>query len=291
MIGTGIKTPGRPARGGYGLDQRPIGVFDSGLGGLTAVRALCKLLPEEDIVYFGDTGRVPYGTRSRETIIKYARQDVAFLRTFDLKAIVIACGTVSTTAIEVLAEENSIPVLGVVEPAALAAAKHTKSGRIGLIGTQASIRSGAYERYIHTVNPAAQVKATACPLFVPLVENGRFRPGDIVIETVTAEYLTPLREAGVDTLVLGCTHYPLLETVIRNFMGPDVTLINAGAEGARAVAQALKDQGNLARREVPGHCRYFVSDRVEDFAQLASLFLGWDVTEDVTQVEIGIERS
>ena len=284
---TEMNTPGYPAQGGYGLDQRPIGVFDSGLGGLTAVRALRALLPEEDIVYFGDTGRVPYGTRSRETIIKYARQDVAFLRTFDLKAIVIACGTVSTTAIDILSSENPIPVLGVVEPAALAAAKRTTNGRIGLIGTQASIRSGAYERYIHTANPAAQVKAAACPLFVPLVENGRFRPGDIVIETVTAEYLAPLREAGVDTLVLGCTHYPLLEAVIGNYMGPEVALINAGAEGARAVAQALEKEEALARRTAPGRCRYFVSDRVEDFAQLASLFLGWDVTEDVTQVEIG----
>lgn len=165
------------------MDDRPIGVFDSGLGGLTTVRELCRLLPEEDIVYFGDTGRVPYGSRSRETIVKYARQDVAFLRTFDLKTIVIACGTVSTTALDVLAAENPIPVLGVVAPAARAAARATRSGSIGLIGTQASIRSGAYERLIRAENPAARVLAQPCPLFVPLVENGRFRPGDVVIET------------------------------------------------------------------------------------------------------------
>ena len=214
------------------MDDRPIGVFDSGLGGLTTVRELCRLLPEEDIVYFGDTGRVPYGSRSRETIVKYARQDVAFLRTFDLKTIVIACGTVSTTALDVLAAENPIPVLGVVAPAARAAARATRSGSIGLIGTQASIRSGAYERLIRAENPAARVLAQPCPLFVPLVENGRFRPGDVVIETVAAEYLAPLREAGVDTLVLGCTHYPLLEKVIGAYMGPEVRLINSGAEGA-----------------------------------------------------------
>ena len=200
------------------MDDRPIGVFDSGLGGLTTVRELCRLLPEEDIVYFGDTGRVPYGSRSRETIVKYARQDVAFLRTFDLKTIVIACGTVSTTALDVLAAENPIPVLGVVAPAARAAARATRSGSIGLIGTQASIRSGAYERLIRAENPAARVLAQPCPLFVPLVENGRFRPGDVVIETVAAEYLAPLKEAGVDTLVLGCTHYPLLEKVIGAYM-------------------------------------------------------------------------
>ncbi len=268
------------------VDERPVGVFDSGLGGLTAVRELRRLLPGEEIVYFGDTGRVPYGSRSPETIVKYARQDVAFLREFDLKAIVIACGTVSTTALEVLAEENSLPVLGVVAPAARAAARRTRSGRIGLIGTQASIRSGAYERYIRQERPDAQVFAQACPLFVPLVENGRTRPGDVVIETVAAEYLAPLRDSRVDTLVLGCTHYPLLEAVIRSIMGPQVDLISAGAEGARAVAELLRARDALAPRQSRGGCRYFVSDQVQDFSRLASLFLGWDVTGEVGQVDI-----
>ena len=273
---------------GIGLDTRPIGVFDSGLGGLTAVRELCRLLPGEEIVYLGDTGRVPYGSRSRETIVKYARQDVAFLRQFDLKAVVIACGTVSTTALEVLTEENALPILGVVAPAARAAARRTRSGRIGLIGTQASIRSGAYERWIHQERPEAQVFAQACPLFVPLVENGRTRPGDVVIETVAAEYLAPLQAAEVDTLVLGCTHYPLLEAVIRSIMGPGVDLINAGTEGARAVAELLRERGALAPQDAQGGCRYFVSDHVEDFARLASLFLGWDVTGAVGQVDIDL---
>ena len=159
------------------MDDRPIGVFDSGLGGLTTVRELCRLLPEEDIVYFGDTGRVPYGSRSRETIVKYARQDVAFLRTFDLKTIVIACGTVSTTALDVLAAENPIPVLGVVAPAARAAARATRSGRIGLIGTQASIRSGAYERLIRAENPAARVLAQPCPSLCPWWRTAASAPG------------------------------------------------------------------------------------------------------------------
>ena len=268
------------------VDARPVGVFDSGLGGLTAVRELCRLLPGEEIVYFGDTGRVPYGSRSPETIVKYARQDVAFLRQFDLKAIVIACGTVSTTALEVLAEENPLPVLGVVAPAARAAARRTRSGKIGLIGTQASIRSGAYERYIRQERPDAQVFAQACPLFVPLVENGRTRPGDPVIETVAAEYLAPLQDSQVDTLVLGCTHYPLLEAVIRSIMGPQVDLISAGAEGARAVAELLRARDALAPRQAQGGCRYFVSDQVQDFSRLASLFLGWDVTGAVGQVDI-----
>ena len=268
------------------MDARPIGVFDSGLGGLTTVRELCRLLPGEEIVYFGDTGRVPYGSRSRETIIKYARQDMAFLRQFDLKTVVIACGTVSTTALEVLKEETPLPVLGVVAPAARAAARRTRNGRIGLIGTQTSIRSGTYERYIQQERPGTQVVAQPCPLFVPLVENGRTRPGDIVIETVAAEYLAPLKEAQVDTLVLGCTHYPLLEAVIGNIMGPQVDLVSAGAEGARAVAELLQGQDALAPRQSKGGCRYYVSDRVEDFSHLASLFLGWDVAGDVAQVDI-----
>lgn len=268
------------------MDSRPIGVFDSGLGGLTTVRELCRLLPGEDIVYFGDTGRVPYGSRSKETIIRYARQDVTFLRTFDLKLIVIACGTVSTTALDILANENPIPVLGVVAPAAAAAAEATQNGRIGLIGTQASIRSGAYEALIRKADPAAQVTAQPCPLFVPLVENGRFRPGDIVIETVAGEYLAPLKEAGVDTLVLGCTHYPLLQDVIAAQMGPQVRLVNAGAEGARAAAARLTAGGALSGKTEGGSCRYFVSDRQEDFSRLASIFLGWDVTGAVGQVDI-----
>ena len=268
------------------MDSRPIGVFDSGLGGLTTVRELCRLLPGEDIVYFGDTGRVPYGSRSKETIIRYARQDVAFLRTFDLKLIVIACGTVSTTALDILANENPIPVLGVVAPAAAAAAETTQNGRIGLIGTQASIRSGAYEALIRKADPAAQVTAQPCPLFVPLVENGRFRPGDVVIETVAGEYLAPLKEAGVDTLVLGCTHYPLLQDVIAAQMGPQVRLVNAGAEGARAAAARLAADDALSGKTEGGSCRYFVSDRQEDFSRLASIFLGWDVTGAVGQVDI-----
>lgn len=267
------------------MDDRPIGVFDSGLGGLTTVRELCRLLPEEDIVYFGDTGRVPYGSRSRETIVKYARQDVAFLRTFDLKAIVVACGTVSTTALDVLVRENDIPVWGVVEPAARAAARATRNGRVGLIGTQATIRSGAYERRIAREDPSIQVLTEACPLFVPLVENGRFRPGDIVAETVAAEYLAPMREAGVDTLVLGCTHYPLLTEVIGACMGPEVALINVGATCAAAVAERLRAMDALNPGGA-GESRFYVSDSVEGFSRLASTFLQRDVQEAVTQVDI-----
>ena len=268
------------------MDQRPIGVFDSGLGGLTALRELTALLPREEFIYFGDTGRVPYGSRSRETIIRYARQDVAFLRRFDPKAIVIACGTVSTTALDVLREENAIPIFGVVGPAARAAAAATQNGKIGLIGTSASIRTGAYQRAISPLRPDAEFTAAACPLFVPLVENGRFRPGDLVAETVAAEYLTPLKRAGVDTLVLGCTHYPLLREVIGAFMGPGVALIDVGARCAGYVAARLEELDLLSGRESACAPRFFVSDDTGDFARLASLFLGEDVTRNLEQVDI-----
>lgn len=268
------------------MDPRPIGVFDSGLGGLTAVRELSRLLPGEKLIYFGDTGRVPYGGRSRETIIKYARQDVAFLRQFDLKAIVIACGTVSTTALDLLTEENPLPIRGVVAPAVRAALAATKTGKVGLIGTAATIRSGAYERALAALDPRVEVTARACPLFVPLVENGRTQPGDVVIETVCAEYLAPFRGAGVDTLILGCTHYPLIAGVIGAFMGPGVTLVDVGAACARSVAGELREKDLLAPDGAAGECRCYVSDTVDGFSVLASRFLGRDVTGCVERVDI-----
>ncbi len=268
------------------MDTRPIGVFDSGMGGLTAVRQMFHLLPRENIVYFGDTGRVPYGGRSAKTIVRYARQDVAFLRSFDLKAIVIACGTVSTTALSVLKSENAIPILGVVEPAAKAAAAATKSGRIGVIGTKATIRSGAYENAIRALKPDAVLWAKACPLLVPLVEEGRVQRGDPVTERVVAEYLSSLKEEGIDTLVLGCTHYPLLSTVIGDFMGEGVALIDTGEQAARALAALLEEEDKLNTTAEEGQRRYYASDSAEDFAAMASMFLGEDITECAEHVAI-----
>ena len=270
------------------MDTRPIGVFDSGLGGLTAVRELARLMPEEELIYFGDTGRVPYGGRSRDTITTYARQDVRFLRSFDPKAIVIACGTVSTTALDVLRRENDIPVFGVVGPAVRAAARQAKSGPVGLIGTRATIRSGAYERALAALRPGTQVTARSCPLLVPLVENGRYQPGDIVAETVVAEYLAPLKDAGVDTLMLGCTHYPLLKPLISAFMGPQVALVDVGEQCAQWVAGQLAGQGLRADRDRPGRHRFFVSDDSGDFAALASAFLGEDVGDEVAEIDITV---
>lgn len=269
------------------MDTRPIGIFDSGLGGLTAAGELARLLPTERIVYFGDTGRVPYGSRSQETILKYARQDVAFLKSFGLKAVVIACGTVSTVAIRQLKAENDLPIIGVVEPAGLAAATATHNGRVGLIGTQASVRSGAYERVIASVRPDIQVTAIPCPLLVPLIEAGRIHQGDLVIETVVSEYLAPMKEADIDTLVLGCTHYPLLKHIISQQMGPGVTLIDTGEQCALEAARLLRESDMLAppdRKE--GKRQYYVSDAPAGFVRTATLFLGEEIEDAVERVDI-----
>lgn len=262
------------------MDKRAIGVFDSGLGGLTAVRRLHALMPQENIIYFGDTGRVPYGTRGRDIITKYARQDVAFLRQYDLKSIIIACNTVSAIALDLLSKENDIPIIGTVEPACRRAMTMTQNGRVGVIGTAATIRSGAYEKYLHKKDGTLDLFTQACPLFVPLVENGRVHRGDVVIETVVKEYLTPLKDAGVDTLILGCTHYPLLEEVIGDFMGPDVTLIDSGAEAANLASTQFDPN------EGTGTTQYFVSDDPQGFDQLAELFLQEKVNVGAELVDI-----
>ena len=267
------------------MDQRPIGVFDSGLGGLTAVRQLRRIMPSENIIYFGDTSRVPYGNRCRDTILKYAQEDTRFLRTFGPKAIVIACGTVSSNCLETLQEESDIPITGVVEPAVHRAAALTKNRRVGVAATRATVSSGAYERTFRRLDPRLEVYSLACPLFVPLVEEGRCRPGDVVIETVAEEYLSPLRDRGVDTLVLGCTHYPLLTEVIARTMGEGVALVDVGAESARGCRDLLTARGALADREA-GTSGYYTSDRAENFQRLASLFLGEDAAGEVQQIDL-----
>ena len=268
------------------MDNRAIGVFDSGLGGLTAVRQIRAILPSENIIYFGDTSRVPYGGRSHETLLKFARQDVRFMRSFDIKAILVACGTVSTNALPELTAENDLPILGVVEPACRRAAALTKTRRVGLIATAASVRTGAYAQGIHRIDGGIEVLSRACPLFVPLVENGRYQPGDIVVETVAREYLEPLKAAGIDVLILGCTHYPLLAPVIAEIMGPEVQLINTGAQAAWELKHELEQRDMLAE-ERRGDALYCVSDRPEDFGLLAGQFL----QEDVPSVrEVDIEQ-
>lgn len=268
------------------MDTRPIGVFDSGLGGLTAVRSLRQILPEEDLIYFGDTARVPYGGRARETILKYARQDVRFLRSFDLKAIVIACGTVSTTSLDTLQAENDLPIVGVVEPTCRRALLVTKNQKVGIIATLASIRSGAYEATLRRLDPAVEVIGKPCPLFVPLVENGRIKRGDVVIETVAREYLEPLKATGIDTLILGCTHYPLLTDIVADIMGPDVTLVSAGEESAFELKRLLKATDQRAEESRPGEAEFYVSDQPEDFERIASVFLQEDLRHTARRIDI-----
>ena len=267
------------------MDQRPIGVFDSGLGGLTAVREMRRLMPSENIIYFGDTSRVPYGGRSPEILLRYARQDVSFLRSFDIKAILVACGTVSTTCLPTLQAENDLPILGVVEPACRRAISVTHNGRVGLIATAASVRSGAYERCIRRLGGDMEVVARACPLFVPLVENGRYRPGDTVVETVAREYLLPVKESGIDTLILGCTHYPLLHDVVAEVMGPEVTLIDTGEEAAWELKRTLQARQLLSDSE-SGETTLFASDQPDDFGVMAGHFLQEKLTRPVLPVNI-----
>lgn len=252
------------------MDMRPIGVFDSGLGGLTAVSEIMKLFPNERIVYFGDTARVPYGTRSEETIMRYVREDIEFLRGFDIKAVIIACGTASSVALPHIGDECDVPVFGVVKPASAAAVRATKNKKIGIIGTSATIKSRSYEREILAYLPDAGIFTAACPLFVPLVENGRTDPRDIVLRTMVEEYLSPIKSAGVDTLIMGCTHYPIIEQAIAEFMGDGVALINPGREAA----VHLGERTDIEKSTGEGGCRFFVSDDRENFSVNASRFLG-----------------
>ena len=217
------------------MDNRAIGVFDSGRGGLTTVKELRRLLPQENLIYFGDTGRVPYGTRSRETIRQYAMQDIAFLKRHDVKLIIIACGTVSSQLTPEMSEKIGVPHSGVVLPAAQAACAATATGRVGVIGTTATVRSGAYGRAIRSINPGVHVFGNACPLFVPLVENGFIQPDNEVTAKVAELYLQPIQQAEVDTLILGCTHYPILYETINRVLGYRVTLVDAGKEVARSL--------------------------------------------------------
>lgn len=265
------------------MDKRPIGVFDSGLGGLTCVKEIMKIMPGEDVIYFGDTGRVPYGTRGKETLLKYVRQDIRFLETFDIKMIIIACGTASSAALPWISSEFSTEILGVVEPAAHSAVKATKTKRIGILGTSGTIKSGKYPEYIKSICPDAQVFQKACPMFVPLVENGY--ADSRVTRIIAEEYLAEIKENNVDTLILGCTHYPLLKSVIGEIMGEDVTLIDSGAAAADFAFEQLKSRDMLSDK-IGGNYNYYVSDSTADFAKLGGMFLTRPIDENVGKIDI-----
>lgn len=266
------------------MDNRPIGVFDSGLGGLTVVRHLRRLLPDESIVYLGDTARVPYGSRSPEIIRKFARQDAYFLAGRNVKYIVIACNTASAQAEPDLVRRLAIPIMGVIEPGAATAARESVGGRIGVVGTLGTIASGAYQRAISAHRPEAEILARACPLFVPLAEEGA--QATTAARLIAEDYLAPFRDAAIDSLILGCTHYPILEAVIAGALGPAVRLVDPGLALAAALA------GDLARRDLrcagqdAAQQQYFVTDRSARFQELAERFLGHRLCSPVEQVDL-----
>lgn len=268
-------------------DSRPIGIFDSGLGGLTVLKAVHALLPNENIVYFGDSGRAPYGNKSAETVLSYTRQDMNFLCGLDVKMIVIACNTASACSLSTVREQYELPVVDVVGAGADAAVKATRSGNIGVIGTNATVTSGVYERAIKERMKDAEFHAKACPLFVPLVEEGWW--GHEVTKSVAKEYLQSIKAFNVDTLVLGCTHYPYLENVISDVMGEGVTLINSAEAVAARVRAELLRSGIETKQQSRGGISYYTSDSVEKFKELGGLFLG-EPMENAVKVSVECEN-
>ena len=256
--------------------EAPIGVFDSGVGGLTVAREIMRQLPNESIIYFGDTARVPYGSKSKETVITYSRQIVQFLLTKKVKAIVIACNTASAFALDTIQKEVAIPVIGVVKPGAKVAAETTKNHKIGVIATEGTIRSHIYTDYLSRTNPAVQVYGKACPLFVPLVEEGWI--DDPITKEIASRYLEELKQLGVDTLVLGCTHYPLIRRTVQEIMGDEVNLVNPAYETARRLKQVLEEHELVNPSSAVAH-KFFVSDGAEKFKAFANTILPCDVEE------------
>ena len=253
------------------MSERPIGIFDSGVGGLTVLRAVEAAVPHEPLIYFGDTARVPYGTRSAETVRRYALEATDFLCGHEIKLLVVACNTASAVALDAMEAAAGVPVLGVIAPGARRAVELSESHRIGVIGTRATIDSGAYPSAIRALAPNAQVTSQACPLFVPLAEEGWAE--DDVARQVASRYLAPLIEAEVEALVLGCTHYPLLAKTIAAVMGPGVRLVDSAQSVAAEVAERLPPDARSAAAPRPGP-RFFVSDAPEPFRRVAERFLG-----------------
>ncbi|MBI4341725.1 MAG: glutamate racemase [Candidatus Omnitrophica bacterium] len=260
--------------------RQPIGVFDSGIGGLTVVQALIHELPAESIVYFGDTARVPYGTKSKSTIVKFSLENVEFLLRFGVKCIVIACNTASSWALPTLRKYFKVPIIGVIRPGAMAAVRQTRTKRIGVIGTTATIRSGAYEAAIHRIDPSAKVISQECPLFVPLVEEG-WLTGSIC-RAIAQAYLEPLTRQRIDTLILGCTHYPLLAPAIQQVLGRDVALVDSAQQTAAEVRGVLTAADAFAQPNGHPRYRFFVTDEPAHFNRVGHRLL--------TQMTGSVER-
>ena len=261
----------------------PIGVFDSGIGGLTVAREIMRQIPNEKIIYFGDTARMPYGSKSKETVTRFSKQIVRFLETFQVKTIVVACNTASAYALDELEKEIDVPIIGVIKPGARTAAEVTRNGRIGVIATEATIGSQMYNKYIQELNKDVTIYGKACPLFVPLVEEGLWE--DPVTDEIAKRYLSELIDIDIDTLILGCTHYPLIAPLIGQIMGSGTVLIDPGRETARLVKEYLSAHG-LQADEREGQTRYFVSADTEDFDAIAARFLGHPLERPVEHVDV-----
>lgn len=265
------------------MTWKAIGIFDSGVGGLTVLKEVVRALPQEDTIYLGDTARVPYGTKSPETVVRYSRQIAQYLLSRDIKLLVVACNTASAVALATLQQEFSIPIVGVIEPGARAAANVTRSGKVGVIGTAATVGSSAYTKAIKRINPEIEVLSRACPLFVPLAEEGWV---DNEVARMTARiYLDDLKKQGVDTLVLGCTHYPILKEVIAEVMGPEVTLVDSAEQTALTVAEILAERQLLRPVGEQGNHHYYVTDIPAGFIRVGNRFLGGRLG-DVYQVNL-----
>lgn len=265
------------------MDNRPIGVFDSGLGGLTVVKEIMDMLPDESLVYFGDNGRTPYGTKSIETVVKYTFQDINFLLSQDVKFVVIACNTASACSLTKVRSKYKIPILEVVGPGSVAAVEKTKNKRTGIIGTAATITSDVYSKAIELIDSDIKTFSKACPLFVNLVEEGWWN--NEIAEKIAHEYLKELKAMEIDTLVLGCTHYPLLSKTISSAMGKDVELVSSALELARVLKEALANKELNSTQKGQAQYRYFTSDSPEKFKSLGSKILGRTI-EQVEKIDI-----
>jgi glutamate racemase len=264
--------------------NRPIGIFDSGIGGLTVLKEILRVLPDENTIYLGDTARVPYGIRSPETVIRYSFENTKFLSLKDIKILVIACNTASSVSLDAIRSRVSIPVVGVIEPGAKAAVKATRSKKIGVIGTEATIRSNAYTKAIKAIDERIEVFGHACPLFVPLVEEG-WTEGHIAA-LVAKKYLESLSGFGIDTVVLGCTHYPLLKKVIAEVMDAGVQLIDSAVEISREIGVTLEDLGIKRDKKSPPFREYYVTDSPERFLKVGEQFLGQRI-EHIEKIIVG----
>lgn len=267
------------------MDTRPIGIFDSGLGGLTAVRALVEAAPWESFVYLGDTANAPYGDKTPEQLEALSQQNIRFLHGKGVKAFLVACNTSTANTMDVmLAERRGLPLVGVIRPAAEAAVKATSSGRVAVMATAATARSGAYERAVKELMPDARVTVQSCPKLVPLVEGGHTDPADPALTEAVEEYTAPIRAAGADTVVLGCTHYPIIRAALEDALGPDVALIDSGAVSVGALLDTLARHGALGNQETPGSRQFYCSAGKELFTAVGSAFLGWDMSDMTEEV-------